>query len=198
MNRLLLYLLRSTLLFGLGVGLYYVFGLLQGCRSGIFTDKFSLHVLKTNSGIPLCCGFLAVFGGLLSPHICTQLQLMHPDETEWCSVIRCLVFFVGINHATTKIDFISNSQLLFTIASLALGVWWLFDRSLGGILIGSGTSLLGTASCQLLADRRVIYSTDPLLFSWLPCVFFSGGITISLVGRQLAKLDLTPEKLKSE
>ncbi|KAL7063293.1 hypothetical protein AAHC03_01083 [Spirometra sp. Aus1] len=198
MSRLLLYLLRSTLLFGLGVCLYYVFGLLQGFRSGIFTDNFSLHVLRTNSGIPLCCGFLAVFGGLLSPHICNKLQQLRPNETEWCSVIRCLVLFFGITHATTKIDFISNSQLLFTVASLSLGIWWLFDRSLGGILIGSGTSLLGTASCQLLANRRVVNSTDPLLFSWLPCVFFSGGITISLVGRQLAKLDLTAEKLKSE
>ncbi|BHF59561.1 Insulin-induced protein 1 protein [Sparganum proliferum] len=81
MNRLLLYLLRSTLLFGLGVCLYYIFGLLQGFRSGIFTDNFSLHVLRTNSGIPLCCGFLAVLGGLLSPHICNKLQQISPFST---------------------------------------------------------------------------------------------------------------------
>lgn len=31
---------------------------------------------------------------------------------------------------------------------------------------------------------------------WVPCLFFSGGITIGKIGRQLAKLEYVPAKVK--
>ncbi|KAH9286202.1 Insulin-induced -like protein [Echinococcus granulosus] len=189
---------RGFILFVIGVLFYYIFGLIQGFRSGIFNDKFSQCLLSTSFGIPLCCGLLSVACGLTSPRLYHNLKIPNAYEPEWSSIMRCVIFFMGISHASAKLDIISISQLLLTSFCFAIGIWWIFDRSVSGILTGFLMSLLGTGICLVLGDQT-IRSIDPLLTSWLPCIFFSGGITTSLVGRQLAKLDgFDSFKLKAE
>ncbi|KAL5964391.1 Insulin-induced gene 2 protein [Taenia solium] len=189
---------RGVILFVIGVLFYYIFGLIQGFRSGIFNDKFSQCLLSSNSGIPLCCGLLSVACGLTSPRLYHNLKLSNPYEPEWSSIMRCVIFFMGISHASAKLDIMSISQLFLTSFCFAIGIWWIFDRSVSGILTGFLMSLLGTGICLVLGDQT-IRSIDPLLTSWLPCIFFAGGITTSLVGRQLAKSDAFDSfKLKAE
>lgn len=100
--------------------------------------------------------YVLVTCGLLSPRLYNRLKLPNAYEPEWSSIMRCMLFFVGISHATAKIDFISLSQLLLTSFTLAMGIWWLFDRSLGGMFLGTLMSLLGTGTCFLLGNHPVI------------------------------------------
>ncbi|KAM7541654.1 hypothetical protein Aperf_G00000024187 [Anoplocephala perfoliata] len=189
---------RGIVLFVSGVLFYYIFGVIQGFRSGIFTDGFSQSLLLTGSGIPYCCGFLSVMCGLASPRLYRNLNISSAHEVEWSSIMRCVTIFMGICHASAKLDIVSLSQLLLTSFCFSIGIWWLFDRSVSGLLIGSLMAVLGTGICLLLGDKN-LRSVDPLLTSWLPSVFFSGGITASLVGRQLAKRDTFGSfKLKSD
>jgi len=82
----------------------------------------------------------------------------HPDISE---IMRCVAVFVGIFQASTvsarhslqylllmptiqKIDFSSYIELAVTMGALGVGMWWLFDRSRGGLLLSFVLTLLYT------------------------------------------------------
>ena len=49
-----------------------------------------------------------------------------------------------------KIDFFSYLELVVTLAALAVGVWWLFDRSTAGFLLSLGFTLVAIAISRAL------------------------------------------------
>uniref|UniRef100_G3X2R1 Insulin-induced gene protein n=2 Tax=Sarcophilus harrisii TaxID=9305 RepID=G3X2R1_SARHA len=107
--------------------------------------------------------------------------------------MRCVAVFVGINHASAKVDFDNNIQLSLTLAALSIGLWWTFDRSRSGFGLGVGIAFLATLVTQLLVYNGVYQYTSPdflYVRSWLPCIFFAGGITMGNIGRQLAMTKL--------
>uniref|UniRef100_A0A8D3DIC1 Insulin-induced gene protein n=1 Tax=Scophthalmus maximus TaxID=52904 RepID=A0A8D3DIC1_SCOMX len=135
-----------------------------------------------------CFLFIAMIG-LLYPCIDRLLGEPHQFKREWSSVMRCVAVFVGINHASAKVDFANNIQLSLTVAALSIGLWWTFDRSRSGFGLGVSISLLATLATQLLVYNEVFQYTSPdflYIRSWLPCIFFAGVITMGNIGRQLA------------
>ncbi|KAF3842682.1 hypothetical protein F7725_001531 [Dissostichus mawsoni] len=84
-----------------------------------------------------CCGTASAGIGLLYPFIDRRLGEPHKFKREWSSVMRCVAVFVGINHASAKVDFANNVQLSLTLAALSIGLWWTFDRSRSGFGLGS-------------------------------------------------------------
>lgn len=113
--------------------------------------------------------------------------------------MRCIAVFVGINHASAKLDFANNVQLSLTLAALSLGLWWTFDRSRSGLGLGITIAFLATLVTQFLVYNGVYQYTSPdflYIRSWLPCIFFSGGVTVGNIGRQLAMG--VPEKPHSD
>ncbi|CAE1332025.1 Insulin-induced gene 1 protein,Insulin-induced gene 2 protein [Acanthosepion pharaonis] len=143
----------------------------------VFTNMFS-----STWWLPPTCGTAAAIIGLLYPCLDNKLGEPHTHRREWSSVMRCVAVFVGINHASAKIDFANNMQLSLTLAAMSIGLWWLFDRSRSGFGLGVGIAVLATFVTQLLVYNGVYKS-------WLPCVFFSGGVTMGNIGRQLAMYD---------
>lgn len=96
-------------------------------------------------------------------------------------------------------DFANNVQLSLTLAALSLGLWWTFDRSRSGLGLGITIAFLATLITQLLVYNGVYQYTSPdflYIRSWLPCIFFSGGVTVGNIGRQLAMG--VPEKPHSD
>uniref|UniRef100_A0A8C5UQY2 Insulin-induced gene protein n=1 Tax=Microcebus murinus TaxID=30608 RepID=A0A8C5UQY2_MICMU len=88
-----------------------------------------------------------------------------------------------------KLDFANNVQLSLTLAALSLGLWWTFDRSRSGLGLGITIAFLATLITQFLVYNGVYQYTSPdflYIRSWLPCIFFSGGVTVGNIGRQLA------------
>uniref|UniRef100_A0A8C4R9W4 Insulin-induced gene 2 protein n=1 Tax=Eptatretus burgeri TaxID=7764 RepID=A0A8C4R9W4_EPTBU len=127
--------------------------------------------------------------GLLYPCMDSCLGEPHRFKREWSSVLRCVAVFMGIYHASAKIDFANNGQLLLTLAALSVGLWWMFDRSRSGLGLGIGVATLATITTQILLSSGVFQSVLPdilYVHSSLPCIFFAGGITIGNIGRQLA------------
>ncbi|KPP71594.1 insulin-induced protein 1-like [Scleropages formosus] len=142
---------------------------------------------------------VAAFVGLLYPCIDSHLGEPHKFKREWASVMRCIAVFVGINHASAKLDFANNVQLSMTLAALSLGLWWTFDRSRSGFGLGITIAFFATLITQFLIYNGVYqlcvpprlfsrYTSPDFLYirSWLPCIFFSGGVTVGNIGRQLA------------
>lgn len=52
-------------------------------------------------------------------------------------------------------DFANNVQLSLTLAALAIGLWWTFDRSRSGFALGVSIALLATLATQLLVYNGV-------------------------------------------
>ncbi|KAM7380963.1 hypothetical protein PAMP_004227 [Pampus punctatissimus] len=187
-NRTTNLLIRGAMLFSVGVFLALVLNLLQVQRnvtlfppdviSSIFSSAWKDEAKQRRSMI-----------GLLYPCIDSRLGEPHKFKREWSSVMRCVAVFVGINHASAKVDFANNVQLSLTLAALSIGLWWTFDRSRSGFGLGVSIALLATLATQLLVYNGVFQYTCPdflYIRSWLPCIFFAGVITIGNIGRQLA------------
>ncbi|KAK7170252.1 hypothetical protein R3I94_000475 [Phoxinus phoxinus] len=181
---------RGLVLFIVGVVLALVLNLLQIQRNVTLFPEEVLDTLFSSAWwIPVCCGTAAAVVGLLYPCLDRHLGEPHKFKREWASVMRCIAVFVGINHASAKLDFANNVQLSLTLAALSLGLWWTFDRSRSGFGLGLTTALLATLIAQLLVYNGIYQYTSPdflYVRSWLPCIFFSGGVTVGNIGRQLA------------
>ncbi|XP_061778240.1 insulin-induced gene 1 protein isoform X2 [Nerophis ophidion] len=181
---------RGLVLFTVGVLLALVLNLLQIQRNvTLFPEEVMTTLFSSAWWIPPCCGTGAAVVGLLYPCLDSHLGEPHKFKREWASVMRCIAVFVGINHASVKLDFDNNVQLSLTLAALSLGLWWTFDRSRSGFGLGVTTAFLATVFTQLLVYNGVYQYTSPdflYVRSWLPCIFFSGGVTVGNIGRQLA------------
>ena len=113
--------------------------------------------------------------GLIYPYVC---EVGSEDVPDISKVMRCVAVFVGIYTAITvssrmcvcvkscrisslidvyfqKIEFSSFVELIITMGALAVGMWWLFDRSRGGLLL----SLIFT-TISTLTSHALIYFTD--------------------------------------
>ncbi|XP_059151410.1 insulin-induced gene 2 protein-like isoform X2 [Physella acuta] len=184
---------RGSVLFFIGVFFALVLNLLQVQRQvTVFPPEVLASLFSSAWWVPPSCGTAAAVIGLLYPCLDKQLGEELRYKREWSSVMRCVAVFVGINHASAKIDFANNIQLSVSLAAMSIGLWWLFDRSRSGFGLGVGIAVLATFVTQLLVYNDVYRYTEPdFLFvrSWLPCVFFSGGVTMGNIGRQLASYD---------
>ena len=109
---------------------------------------------------------------------------------EWASVLRCIALFLGINHAPDKLDFTSESQLQLSLLALCIGLWWFFDQSYTGLGLTSIATFIATVFYRLLEYIGLYRFGHPAMHSWLPFIFFSGAVTVGIVGRQLAKSDI--------
>ncbi|XP_029968641.1 insulin-induced gene 2 protein [Salarias fasciatus] len=189
-NRTTNLLIRGAMLFSVGVFLALVLNLLQVQRNvTLFPPDVLSSIFSSAWWVPPCCGTASAMIGLLYPCIDRRLGEPHKFKREWSSVMRCVAVFVGINHASAKVDFANNIQLSLTLAALSIGLWWTFDRSRSGFALGVSIGLLATLATQLLVYNGVFQYTSPdflYIRSWLPCIFFAGVITMGNIGRQLA------------
>uniref|UniRef100_A0A8C1Q6M9 Insulin-induced gene protein n=1 Tax=Cyprinus carpio TaxID=7962 RepID=A0A8C1Q6M9_CYPCA len=189
-NRTMNLLIRAAMLFMVGVFLALVLNLLQVQRNvTLFPPDVISSIFSSAWWLPPCCGTAAALIGLLYPCMDRRLGEPHKLKREWSNVMRCVAVFVGINHASAKVDFANNVQLSLTLAALSVGLWWTFDRSRSGFGLGVIIATFATLATQLLVYNGVFQYTSPdflYIRSWLPCIFFAGVITVGNIGRQLA------------
>ncbi|OQV25940.1 Insulin-induced gene 2 [Hypsibius exemplaris] len=181
---------RALVLFIVGILFALVLNLLQVQRRvTLFPPEVLTSLFSSAWWIPPWVGAGSAFIGIIYPFVDKKLGKPHRFKREWSSVMRCIAVFVGINHASAKIAFANNLQLSITLGAMSVGLWWLFDRSRSGFGLGVAIAVLSTCATQILVYNGIFqYSEPDFLYvrSWIPCIFFSGGITIGSLGRQLA------------
>ena len=80
--------------------------------------------------------------GLICPLLERRVgKLTSVPAPEWTGVLRCSAFFVGISHASAKVDYPSTFQLALTLAALCAALWWCFDRSISGLGAGLAVAI---------------------------------------------------------
>ncbi|KAG8183164.1 hypothetical protein JTE90_013686, partial [Oedothorax gibbosus] len=193
-------LLRGFILFFIGMLFTFVLNILQNRRTSNYYKTTNSGPLLSSWWLPLICGSGSAFVGLIYP--CLKNKGDHSDLNcqEWSHVLRCVAMFVGINEACTKVDFPSNTQLSVSLGVLSIGLWWYCDRTKIGFGMGVIVAALATLLTQMLVYHRVcVYTEREFLYvrSWLPCVVFSGGITVANIGKQLALNDFSDGTNKS-
>ncbi|NXS58732.1 INSI1 protein, partial [Brachypteracias leptosomus] len=169
---------RSVVLFVVGAFMALVLNLLQIQRNvTLFPDEVISTLFSSAWWVPPCCG-TAAGESLTSARDCCLFSPILPGLKR----IVLNIFF-------QKLDFANNVQLSLTLAALSLGLWWTFDRSRSGLGLGITIAFVATLITQFLVYNGVYQYTSPdflYIRSWLPCIFFSGGVTVGNIGRQLA------------
>ncbi|NXC20558.1 INSI1 protein, partial [Corythaeola cristata] len=181
---------RSLVLFLVGAFMALVLNLLQIQRNvTLFPDEVISTLFSSAWWVPPCCGTAA--GELLTStetknhaHFQFVSSLVQFQQQDVCRLKR-----IVLNIFLQKLDFANNVQLSLTLAALSLGLWWTFDRSRSGLGLGITIAFVATLITQFLVYNGVYQYTSPdflYIRSWLPCIFFSGGVTVGNIGRQLA------------
>ncbi|GAV08592.1 hypothetical protein RvY_18257 [Ramazzottius varieornatus] len=185
--------IRAVVLFIVGVLFALVLNLLQVQRRvTLFPPEVLASLFSSAWWIPPCCGIASACIGIAYPYMDEKLGKAHRFKREWSCVMRCIAVFVGINHASAKIAFANNLQLSITLGAMSIGLWWLFDRSRSGFMLGLAIAFFATFVTQVLVYNDMFQYSEPdflYIRSWIPCIFFSGGITIGSLGRQLAYVE---------
>ncbi|NWJ07960.1 INSI1 protein, partial [Crypturellus undulatus] len=193
---------RSLVLFAVGAFMALVLNLLQVQRNvTLFPDEVMATLFSSAWWVPPCCGTAA---GEPSPAVPARCSFARAATHARGDRVRTRVapglvqqrgrlwrFLGGIvlNIFSQKLDFANNVQLSLTLAALSLGLWWTFDRSRSGLGLGITIAFVATLITQFLVYNGVYQYTSPdflYIRSWLPCIFFSGGVTVGNIGRQLA------------
>ncbi|NWV90725.1 INSI1 protein, partial [Machaerirhynchus nigripectus] len=197
---------RSVVLFVVGAFMALVLNLLQIQRNvTLFPDEVISTLFSSAWWVPPCCGTAAGGGegmGLSAWPASVGAQHFHHAASDansgfWKDARPALstrescprVSAIVLNIFFQKLDFANNVQLSLTLAALSLGLWWTFDRSRSGLGLGITIAFVATLITQFLVYNGVYQYTSPdflYIRSWLPCIFFSGGVTVGNIGRQLA------------
>ncbi|GFR21460.1 insulin-induced gene 1 protein [Trichonephila clavata] len=193
---------RGIILFLVGTIFTFVLNTLQIRRHSppLHFQKGNHNLFCTKWWLPIICGLGSAFVGLIYPCFRIKDHEQQIKCQDWSRVLRCVAMFVGINEACTKVDFASNLQLTLSLAVISVGMWWYFDRTTIGFGMGIIVAALATLATQVLVYHRICnYSEREFSYvqSWLPCVVFSGGITVANIGKQLAVNDFIDSENKS-
>ncbi|KAI9354869.1 insulin-induced protein family, partial [Zopfochytrium polystomum] len=183
------YVPRALLLFALGFLFAVIIDHLQKEHNITRYPPNIPKLFSSASWMPLCCGFAGCLVGTLYPYLDTFfLQRPQRLRREWSSVIRCCGGFIGVNYAASKLPWTSSVQVSLTLALLAVGLWFLFDRTWHGFVISAVFATVGTWIGFLLVSNGAYRWTQADFFgmrSWLPCILYSSCVCFGSIGRQL-------------
>ncbi|NXL34189.1 INSI1 protein, partial [Glaucidium brasilianum] len=181
---------RVVVLFVVGAFMALVLNLLQIQRNvTLFPDEVISILFSSAWWVPPCCGTAAGelqtnTSGVSHAHFWFLFSCVQFQQQDVCRLKN-----IVLNIFFQKLDFANNVQLSLTLAALSLGLWWTFDRSRSGLGLGITIAFVATLITQFLVYNGVYQYTSPdflYIRSWLPCIFFSGGVTVGNIGRQLA------------
>ena len=160
---------RAAVLCVFGIVVAAILTLLQTQRSGLEQDYFAIVLVF------LVWMLAAALIGSIYPIADKRVYgKVYDFKQDWSNAIRSVAILVGIHQASTvqllsswpliihllqKIPFSNVYELVGTLMFLALGLWWMSDRSwcgfvlallfsLIGAIIGAAAKYLGYASVQ--------------------------------------------------
>ena len=83
-------------------------------------------------------------------------------------------------------------ELALTLSALSVGLWWMFDRSFSGFMLGFFLAFVGTTASDVatvfgpLKTHSQLSQLGFMYYMRLGCIYFTGSITFGNIGRQLA------------
>eukprot|EP00127_Corallochytrium_limacisporum_P003986 Clim_evm35s156 gene=Clim_evmTU35s156 len=185
--------LRAFLLFTIGGSLCWAMHLLQ-LQHGITEYPEMGLLLPSTWWVLPATGLGCVFMGLAYPVLDQLVDAEPPIQRDWGTVMRSVGLFLSVGYASAKLPLVANVQLAIALTVSSLTSWYLFDRTLRGLVFNVIATIVGTVWVQIMVALGYFTYTQPDFFwvrSWFPAILFAGGICFGTLGRQLAE-DLGP------
>ncbi len=153
-------------------------------KANLFPHNF-LIFLERGWWLIICCGASAIYLGHC--YMITEYFLsLAPPKQDLPLTIRCVAAFLGLNHLTARITFSDTRQFLLILLLFCLVFWFLFDRSLHGLVVSWLNSLAVLLIANILRQSSLLVYTDTqfeYVQMCLLCLVFSGGICFANIGR---------------
>lgn len=136
--------------------------------------------------VPLLFG-LATVAVALSHIEMDRLCKREPRKIAWSTVWAGLFSFVAIY-------FISGfmrapfAQKFIILGIIAVMIWFVFDRTVYGFLLGIATALAGCMVEITLCRSRMYYYTSPDFLgipAWLPFLYLAASVSVGNLSRKL-------------
>lgn len=182
--------LRIAVLFLAGVVFSLLFSplLIQREVTSLPTEVLS-DMVTSAWWVPLAAGLLSLCVGLLYPTVDSIYGNKPVLNCDWPCLIRISIIFFGINHACMKLDYMNSVQLSVTLSVLSVILWWFFDSTVSGLIVGLISTLVFISVSQFFVYHGLARYKEPDFFflrSWIPSLIFSAVITFGTIGRQLS------------
>ncbi|XP_063673727.1 insulin-induced gene 2 protein-like [Bolinopsis microptera] len=187
--------LRIAVLFLAGVVFSLLFStlLIQREVTSLPTELLN-DMVSSAWWVPIAAGILSLCVGMLYPTVDSIYGTKPVLQCDWSNLIRCSIIFFGINHACMKLDYMNSMQLSVTLGVLSITMWWLFDRTVSGLVVGLVSTIVFISVSQFFVYHGFASYKAPdffLLRSWIPSLIFSAVITFGTIGRQLSAFRFT-------
>jgi len=184
--------LRGTILFLLGA----LFAVLVNhvlIQRHVTTFPQQGAKVETAAWIPVWAGIGGVIVGTLHPVLDYWIHRKpHAMAREWANVMRCCGAFFGLAYAGSSF---SGAWLSLSLAMQAIGMWYVFDRTVQGLGVGAAVAVIGTLVIRWLIASELLVFTQPdfwFMRSWVPIMLFSVSTSFGAIGR---KLDIVPVEM---
>jgi hypothetical protein len=183
---------RISILFFLGLLFSIIIDHLQA-QHNITSYPTTPTILSSTHWLPLVSGFSAILVAFCFPLLDLTVGKKERVKRDWSSVIRCCGGFIGVNYAASKLPWTSSIQVSITLALLAMGLWYLFDRTLHGFLLSTLFATVGTWVGFVLVANGAYTWTKADFFgvrSWLPCILYCAAVCFGAIGRQMELINV--------
>ena len=138
------------------------------------------------SWIPVTCGFVGILLGSLIPTLDWIQRKKRKRSVS--DIIRCTAGTIGVNYAVCRLPSFSDTQFSLSLGILGIGIWFLFDRSMHGLLCGVTVGVFGSLFVIYLVSLEVFSFKQPFIYGvpcWLPVLLYSASVLLGVVGRGL-------------
>jgi hypothetical protein len=116
-------------------------------------EAYNLRPKILHSWMPVTCGIVGMVLGILIP----TLDWMQGVKRVrlFSDVIRCTVGIIGVNYMVCMLHSFSDKDLTLSLGILGIGIWFLFDRSVIGLVCGLIVGAFGTLFVMYLVSLNV-------------------------------------------
>ncbi|MCP5468073.1 MAG: hypothetical protein H7A32_02250 [Deltaproteobacteria bacterium] len=165
-------------------------------------NPFPIMFLKSPLWFPLLIGLsmgvLACLYPILDKSLRVQIRI-----NKFPRALLGVSLAIALYIASSYLPWKNAGYNDFVLALSAIILWWVFDRSKTGLILGGLMAFLGTATEWILVKWSVFYylpTADHLdgVASWLPWLYFGATTTVGGLSRSLGALEYSVLKIFDE
>ncbi len=153
---------------------------------------FGIYFFRIPFWVPFLFGLATLAIGLSHPRLDRLLGKppVRPGMKNWTKVGTGILLFLSLYGISGFMPWKTGGINDLVLAGLGLFLWWEYDRSWQGIVLGILTAIAGTCVEIALVHLGAFFYLPPKnnLFgvaSWLPWLYFAASVTVGNLGRRL-------------
>ncbi len=152
--------------------------------SNYITGYRSPYILAQAWWVPLIFG-TATLAIALSHVYFDQIFKRPKYNLKWTKVLYGIIAFIFMYFISAYWPASSHSKIIL-LAFAATTIWYIFDKTVGGLVYAIITAIIGSAVEISLVQSGAFHYTQPEFYGivyWLPFLYIAGSVVVGNVGR---------------